>query len=242
MPTGRPRHEARRRGRGPGRGAADTASRVGLALLAIGLVCVVLLVANTVGGGRARPEGAQGGPLPTAVPVLPATPSSSSSSAAPVNRLANPGFTRDLNGWLPTPAAFTSWLPDGRSGPGAMALRRNPRVSAEPEGTVGVDATGVRTRAVDATVAGERVTASVWLGGTRPGTTVVARLVERDQIQELGAEVARTTVPGRGWRRLQVAYEARSDRAAIDLELTVTGLGTVALVVVDDASVIVARP
>jgi hypothetical protein len=54
--------------------------------------------------------------------------------------------------------------------------------------------------------------------------------------------VARTTVPARGWRRLQVAYEARSDRAGIELELTVTGLGTVALVVVDDASVVVARP
>jgi hypothetical protein len=233
MRTERPRHEARRAKRG--RRAAGW-SRVGTALIVVGLVCAGALLANNALLGRIEGDAAPPGAPSTAMPVFPDSPAT---SLAPVNRLANPSFAEDLTGWVATQATFAGWLPDGHRGQGAIALRANPRISAVPEDTIEPEAIGVTARAVASTVAGERVSASVWLRGTKPGTTVALRLVERDDGQELGAGVARVSLPGRDWRQLQVAYDTRADRSRIDLELTVTKLGEVAILVADDASVVV---
>jgi len=130
-------------------------------------------------------------------------------------------------------------VPDGRRGPGAIALRANPRITTAPADTRDPETVGVTTRAVRSTVAGRRVSASIWLRGTRPGTTVVLRLVERDAAREVGAQVARVSLAGGGWRQLAVVYEPRADQSSLDLELTVTKLGDVAILVADDAAVLV---
>jgi hypothetical protein len=233
MRTQRPRHQARRIRR---RRRAVSWSRVGMALIVIGLVGAGAVLANNLLLGRVEGDAAPPAPPTTALPAFPDAPST---LEAPLNHLANPGFTSDLNGWVATRATFAGWVPDGRRSAGAIALRANPRITATPEDGTEPEAIGVTTQAVASAVAGDRVQASVWVRGSRPGTTVVLRLVERADGQELGAAVARLSLPLRDWRRLEVGYQVRADRSRIDLELSVTRLGEVAILVADDASVAV---
>jgi hypothetical protein len=231
---GGPRHATRR-----GRRRAAAWSRAGALLGVAALVAAIALLANGLLRGALDDQAAPGGPPPSAVPMLPrpsATTAPVTTPAGALNRLANPGFSRDLNGWVATASTFAGWTAKGHGGEGAVALRANPRVSTAAV-TTEPASIGITAETLTSTGAGQRVSASIWLRPSAPGATAMLRLVERGDGRVVGAGAARVALAGTGWRQVQVDYRTRAERARIDFELRVSGLGEVAILVADDAKV-----
>ena len=227
-----PRHATRR-------GHAAAWSRAGAFLAVAGLVAVIALLGNGLLRGALDDEARPGGPPPSVVPEVPQTsaPAPSTTPTGSLNRLANPGFSRDLNGWVPTRSTFAGWTAKGHGDEGAVALRVNPRTGPVPESTSEPGSIGITAPALSTTGAGQKVSASIWLRPSAPGATAVLRLVERGDGRVVGSAAATAALGGTGWRQVQVAYTTRSPAARIDLELRVSGLGDVAILVADDAEV-----
>jgi hypothetical protein len=232
---GGPRHATRR-----GRRRVAAWSRAGAFLAVAGLVAVIAVLTNGLLHGALDNEATPGGPPPSAVPVLP-RPSAAgvapSTPAGALNRLTNPDFARDLNGWVPTTSTFAGWTAKGHDGDGAVALRANPRITPPPASTTEPASIGIMAEALTSTGAGQRVSASIWLRPSAPGASAVLRLVERGDGRVVGAGTASVALAGTGWRQVQVDYTTKAGRARIDLELHVSGLGEAAILVADDAAV-----
>ena len=245
MAPHRARHAVPRRRRR----SADSRSHAATAFLLVGVLAAAVLAVNALlgpdpgGPGPPAPDPyAQTGTRSSPTGTTTGEPTGQPPASAPVstvlaNRLANGGFTRDLNGWSPSPATFASWQPDGRSGPGAVVLRRNMRLPGDTASfTASVVTSLTGHDVVTAAPKGAELVASVWVRASRPGTTVAVRISERQGRREVGGDHALRTLNDGGWQQLQVRHVVATPGVAVDLQVAAVGLAADAIVIADDAT------
>jgi hypothetical protein len=203
------RHEARRR-----RTAARVAVAVAVAAAAVAAVAPGLRST----GPRVEPPR---GPPPTPASIL----------------IAAPGFGVGVEGWRALPATFVIKGRLGAPTASYARVQRDPTGPARRDPATRSAVTGMATRVRVGATVGLRLRATVRVRASRPGTTVVVRLVERVGDREVGGGERRATLAGTGWRQVVAAHRVRRAGAAVYLEISALALPRTASFDVDQAKV-----
>jgi hypothetical protein len=194
QPVGRGSRHARRRSRAP------------LVFLLVVLTCS-LTTAGLLASNR-DPGSLAGETSPGVVPEQVAN----RGKPLPALVLPNAGFEAGTEGWRPVSAKLTRAVP-GRDGEAAARIAPGPTTEDGGEESPGMRAFAV----VPASPNGTEVTVTVWSRALKPDTTVLLKVIERQNDRSLGATSATRRLGGTKWQQLTVTHRVRTQGAAIDV-------------------------